>query len=300
MSTDKTLAVTGGTGFVGSHVIKTAVDAGHVVRALVRDPDRIRLNHENLQWVKGGLGACDAELVKGADCVIHIAGLVKARTLKEFMQVNAKAAGKLAHTATKFRVGRFVLVSSQAASQPHLSGYARSKKAGEDAVSLAFNGATSIIRAPAVFGPGDEATKPFFNCLRRGFLPVPGGRNWKSRRLSMVFASDLASFIVNESVSDRSPKHCVTPATLPCMTWFDLARICETALERKIKLMPLPLFTVYPVASIISLKSRLFGPGYLTRGKLREFLHNDWSTNTLIPGATAPIDAVKRTYESYL
>ncbi len=294
-----TIAVTGGTGFVGGYVISEALHRGLNVRAMVRTPEKARLQHENLQWIKGSLGSDDSELLKGADVVIHLAGLIKARNLDSFMAVNATAAGALAEAAQKAEVKRFVLLSSQVAQNPYLSDYARSKKSGEDLVRDAFERNLSIIRAPAVIGPGDEATAPFFAFIQRGILPVPGGRNWRSRRLAMVYVKDLARYIVDTALRKGSMADFSVPATLPDVTWPEFAKLWGEAAGRPVKAMPIPLSVLYPVAQITSLTSSLFGIGHLTRQKLREFLHADWSSEQLIPDATPPIDALKITLQSY-
>ncbi len=71
----RTLAVTGGTGFVGQHLIRIARAEGYEVRALTRGA---RTDDEGIRWVEGALDRPDSlrELAQGADAVIHIAGLI--------------------------------------------------------------------------------------------------------------------------------------------------------------------------------------------------------------------------------
>ena len=73
------LAITGGTGFVGSHLIDAAVTAGHEVRALTRREQQLR---ERVQWVSGSLDGDDRapmqELVTEADAIVHVAGVINA------------------------------------------------------------------------------------------------------------------------------------------------------------------------------------------------------------------------------
>ena len=70
------IAVTGGTGFVGSHLIEQALAAGYEVRALARRPQPAQ---PGLAWIAGSLEhpASLASLVEGCDAVIHVAGVVK-------------------------------------------------------------------------------------------------------------------------------------------------------------------------------------------------------------------------------
>ena len=268
---------------------------------MVRSPEKVKdFNHERLTWVKGGLGQADQEMCEGADVVIHLAGLIKARTKEAFYKINGAACGVLAEAAAQQGVKRFVLISSMAAREPELSYYAGSKRAGEREVQKSFKGKIAIIRGPAVFGAGDEATEPFFKLLKKGLLPVPGGRGWRARKISMVYAPDLAKDIVRAAVTGAYDEEIISPANMPSVTWPEFAQICQKAFGRKIRILPLPLVLLYPVAAITSLTSRFLGMGHLTLNKLGEFLHADWSTETLISEATAPIEALKETLDSYI
>ena len=75
----RTLAITGGTGFVGGHLIRAARDAGYELRALTRG---WRPHEEGIDWIEGALDrpASLEKLCDGADAVIHVAGLINAAT----------------------------------------------------------------------------------------------------------------------------------------------------------------------------------------------------------------------------
>ena len=294
------IAVTGGTGFVGHHVIKALVTSGYRVKALARTPEKLAsLRHDNLEILKGSLGSNDAALVEGADVVLHMAGLIKARNLPQIMVVNRDAARDIAKAAQQAGVKRFILLSSQTAGQPELSDYAASKEAGEVAVKEAYRGKLAIIRAPAVFGPGDEATKPFFDFIAKGRLPVAGGPNWRKRKMAMVFAADLARDIATRAVEGDYDRQTVTPCSVPALTWEQFAADAGQALGISVKATPIPLPIIKTIAAGTSVTSRLFGVGYLTLGKLREFLYEDWSSQDVIHNPTPFIEALRITAESY-
>ena len=284
------LALTGATGFVGRAVLNSALIAGHEVRALTRRPQA--RTHEKLTWVSGALGEADAELVEGCDAVIHIAGLIKARRRADYFEVNADAVAALREAAGE---RRFVLLSSLAAREPGLSDYAASKRAGEAALS--DHPDALIIRAPAVFGPGDTATRPLFRLMDRGILPVAGGTAWRKQRIAYVFIRDLAGYIVEQTTTDLTGT--VTPSTAPGLRWSEFAELSSRAIGREIRLLPLPPALLKPVAAATSVTSRLAGVGHLTLGKLREFRHDDWSVSESIPGATPMVEALRTTFESY-
>lgn len=293
------LSITGGTGFVGRNVIRAALDNGHQVRALIRNPENAPFHHDNLEWFPGALGDKDAEFVARTDCLIHIAGLIKARRKQDYYAVNAEAAASLANAAENAGVGRLILLSSMAAAQPHLSDYAGSKRAGEDAVKAVYSGNLAVIRAPAVFGPGDIATAPFYKAMARGILPVPGGRGWRERKLSMAYVDDLARDLSTQAVTGVYDGKTVSPATAQIVRWPEFAEICSRVAGRKVKAVPLPLPVLYSVAGVTSVTSRVFGMGHLTLGKLGEFLYQDWSSSDIVANPTPLEKALKETLSFY-
>ena len=164
----KIIAITGATGFVGLHLVPHLLAQGYHVRALVRSPRKIPEDWKNnklFQMVKGDLSSDLTQLIQDADAVIHMAGLIKARTRAEFMSVNAAGCENIAQTAQACGVAKCVYLSSMTAREPQLSDYAASKRAGEQAFANHYTCETVIIRAPAVFGPKDEATKPIFDLM---------------------------------------------------------------------------------------------------------------------------------------
>ena len=215
------------------------------------------------------------------------------------MSVNRDAAAAIAKAADAAKLERLILLSSQAASQPHLSDYAGSKHAGELAVKKAYKGNLAVIRAPAVFGPGDEATKPFFEFIAKGRLPVAGGANWKNRKMAMVFAKDLAKDIVDRAVTGDYDGQTVTPCSISALTWEQFASDAGQALGISVKTAPIPLPVIKIIAAGTSVTSRLFGVGHLTLGKLREFLYEDWSSQDVIQNATPFVEALRITAASY-
>ena len=294
------IAVTGGTGFVGRHVIKALLENSYNVRALARSPEKLAdLSRDNLDIFKGSLGSNDAAFVEGADIVLHMAGLIKARTFADIMAVNRDATRAIANAAKEADVHRFVLLSSQTAGQPQLSDYAASKQAGEVAVKDVYDGKLVIIRAPAVFGPEDQATKPFFDFIAKGRLPVAGGSKWRERKMAMVFVTDLAKDIAGRVVIGDYDGQTLTPCSVPALTWEQFAEDAGQALGIQVRATPIPLPVIKTIAAGTSVTSRLFGVGHLTLGKLREFLYEDWSSQDVIQNSTPFIEALRITAESY-
>ncbi|PHS36940.1 MAG: hypothetical protein COA91_11385 [Robiginitomaculum sp.] len=295
----KLIALTGATGFVGRVVLQNLLENGYHIKALVRPGSLAKtFQHPDINWIEGELGNPQSEkvLCAGADIVIHMAGLVTARTKGEYYKVNADAVGSLAKSARALKVKRFIYLSSLAAKKPKLSNYAGSKRAGEGAMARRLGGVKAVVvRAPAVFGAGDKATAPFYALIKKGWLPAPGGRGWRKRKLGLIYVNDLANFITGDCLEGACDGRTVSPATQASITWPEFARECGQAQVKSVKIVPLPLSVLYPFAAINSVTKRLFGKGHLTLGKLREFLHEDWSTSEEFVAETPLQLALKKT-----
>ena len=183
------LAITGGTGFVGTHLIDVALAAGHEVKALTRREQRER---DGIDWVLGDLSNRDALewLVDGADAVVHVAGTISAPTAAGFDKGNVEGTLAMLAAATAGGVQRFVHVSSLAAREPKLSLYGASKAKAEELVhSSGLDWA--IIRPPAVYGPGDKETLELFRMAKLGLMLMP-----PRGRVSVIHADDLARLLL--------------------------------------------------------------------------------------------------------
>jgi uncharacterized protein YbjT (DUF2867 family) len=180
--------MTGATGFVGGATMRDAVAAGWHVRALTR---RLQPDRDGVTWIMGALDKPDslAEMAAGSDVVMHIAGVVNAPDRAAFEAANATATGHVVDAARGAGVTRFVHVSSLTAREPGVSNYGWSKERAEAIVKDSELDWT-IVRPPAVFGPGDTEMLDMFRVAQRGIALVPGGR------MSAIYVDELARLLV--------------------------------------------------------------------------------------------------------
>ncbi len=188
------IALTGATGFVGSHVLEQALSAGHGVRALTRRMGGGQLASGQPQplWIEGTLEspAALAMLCDGADAVIHIAGAVNVPTRDAFAAANIAGTEAVLAAAQAAGVKRFIHVSSLAAREPGLSNYGWSKAGAEQAVRASAL-SHCIVRPPAIYGPRDGDMFEIFAMARRGIILLP-----PAGRASLIHVQDLAALLV--------------------------------------------------------------------------------------------------------
>jgi uncharacterized protein YbjT (DUF2867 family) len=265
----RTLAITGGTGFVGRHLVNAALAQGHLVRALARSP---RPPREGVEWIYGALERPEAlaRLVEGADAVIHVAGVINAPTREDFMVGNVYGTMLIVDAARAAGLRRFVHVSSLAAREPALSHYGASKARAETVIAASALDWT-IIRPPAVYGPGDGEMLELFRAARRGIVPLP-----PTGRISVIAAEDLARLLLAVLPDEHSLAVSYEPDDGEPNGWSHVgfAQALGHAVGRRVRAQPLPAWALRGGAK---LDGMLRGANArLTPDRARYFLHPDW------------------------
>lgn len=204
--------VTGGTGFIGSHLVDTLIEdqKWNEVKCLVRDRDKW-LEGKKFLKVKGDLHSIQVlqESLKGVDVIFHLAGVVKAPTQKEFDYANVETTENLLRLAKKAGIKKVVILSSLAAAGPShsrpltendplnpVSRYGESKKRMENMIHKVAGEdmSVTILRPPAVYGPREDQIYTLFKMMKYGVAPIVG--NGKQPRLSIVYVMDVIQGIL--------------------------------------------------------------------------------------------------------
>jgi nucleoside-diphosphate-sugar epimerase len=261
------IAVTGGTGFVGSRLLAALRESGHDVRALTRRPQAAS---PGINWIEGSLAdpAALARLAEGADALIHVAGVINA-DIAGFEAGNVGGTASILAAVKAAGVARIVHVSSLAAREPHLSLYGGSKARAEGLVrdsGLDF----TIVRPPAVYGPGDKETLELFRMAKRGLILLP-----PEGRLSLIHADDLASLLMTLAGAGKSPRLTEPDDGKPGgWTHRELAFALGEAVGRNPFALSMPRAAVRLGALLDGLIRR--GKAKLTPDRAAYFCHPDW------------------------
>jgi nucleoside-diphosphate-sugar epimerase len=267
---------------------------GHVVRALVR-PRSDRRVLEKLAGIEFAPGAIEdpaslGPAVDGADAVVHVAGIVKARRPSEFFEVNTQGTKNLLDAAAGLGVGRFVYVSSLAAVGPSLDGtpvpddveprpvthYGRSKLEAERAVLAAKDRIhVTVVRPPLIYGPRDRETLAFFTSVRNGVLPMTGdGTN----TLSVVYVADCAAAIVRALTVQGASGRTYFVDDGSVYVWREALAHIESALGRRAFVrFGMPMGVVKVAAAATQLWGKVTNTAQmLTLDKVNELTQPHW------------------------
>jgi len=288
------IAVTGGTGFVGSHLVDTLCAAGITPRVLVRDPGSPRwIGGRPVEWVHGSLEDTEAlkRLVAGAGTVFHLAGVVRAGSEAEFDRGNRGGTADLIDALLEAAPGaRLVHVSSLAAVGPSaepagvgpesdpapISWYGRSKLAAESEVRrLGQDFWWTIVRPPAIYGPRDTDVFEFFRMAGRGVVVVPSGTRW----LTVAWVGDVVRAVV-AAAAGRPGRVFHLGEPEPILLSTLIRELCDAG-GVGCRILRIPAFVVTGAGAIGSALHRV---GWhrlpLTGDKARELLARHWTSRT--------------------
>lgn len=276
--------VTGGTGFIGSHLVEMLLQTGAHVVCLVRQEGNLRwLSGLPVKTVIGNLTRPDSLVgaIEDFDRLYHVAGVVRAPHPRLFQAVNQVGTRNLVEACLRAKrpPSRFVYVSSQAAVGPSDSGppvgeerepcpiypYGESKLQGErEVLSRKDRLDVVVVRPPIVYGPRDRSLLPLFRLVQHGFCPIVGKAE---HRFSFCYVEDLVQGLLLAGESQGPSGRIYHVASEGAYTWEEVGRVAATALGVKARRVQVPHRLLAFLAPLLEVWGRLSGkPVLLDRG----------------------------------
>jgi uncharacterized protein YbjT (DUF2867 family) len=239
------VTVFGGSGFVGSQVVRALAKAGCRVRVAVRQPNlayKMRMLGDvgQIEVVQANVRnvASVSRALEGAEACVNLVGLLWESGRQKFQAVHVMGAKTIAERAKVAGVTRFVQISAIGADANSPAKYARTKAEGEAAVRAVFPGAV-VVRPSVVFGPEDS----FFNKFAQmatisPALPLVGG----DTRFQPVFVGDVAAVIAQAAVNPATEGLTYELGGPAVYTMREILQLILTETGRDRTLLPVPWF----------------------------------------------------------
>ena len=291
-----TVLMTGASGFVGTETLRALLQRGLEVRALVRASSRTdALQAMGVPVVIGDLASGEGlrEALGDVEVVLHAAGGGYARSTACFYRNNLETTRSLADAicANPGTIRHVIFLSSVSAGGPArdaqvpdeadwrrpVSHYGKSKAAAEDVLADAARRcgfALSVVRPPAIYGPGDTRLLPLFRAIARGLAPLPAS----ARATSLLHVVDCAEALATLCALEApEPFSCYGLSDGHVYPWPQVIGAIGAAVGTRPRRVPLPTALLYGAALASEGLGRLRGEAVLmTRDKVRDMRQAYW------------------------
>ncbi len=235
--------ITGGSGFIGSYVLRKLASSDHAVRVLSRDTssDRLAVSADNLSLTQGDVldaSSLDSAM-DGVDAVIHLVGIIDEIPSRgiTFENVHVEGTRNIVNAAMRARVRTFVHMSANGARKDGVSRYQTTKWEAEKIVESAGFARWTIFRPSIVFGKPDPDRPEFASKLVRQLikpfpiLPVFGDGKYRLQPVAVESLADAMTLAL-----DRSFQHPIfVPAGPEALTYIEILDRLTAAIGSKPK-----------------------------------------------------------------
>jgi uncharacterized protein YbjT (DUF2867 family) len=242
------ILVTGGTGFVGGHLILRLRQEGLSVRALARHPDRAQpLKELGVDVVLGDISdkVSLEKAAEGMERVIHLVGIIQEAPGVTFRGVHVEGTRNVIEVARKAGVRHFFHQSALGTRPGAKSEYHRTKWEAEELVRQSGIPYT-ILRPSLIYGSGDKFTLRLSEMLRRSpVMPIIGSGQ---SRVQPIYIDDVVSCMVKAVTGDAFLNEIYEIGGPDQLTYKEVTTVIAETMGLKRPAVHVPLFFLKPVA----------------------------------------------------
>lgn len=290
----KTL-VTGGTGFIGSHLIEKLCSKNIEVKCIAKDNlNSNQLSNLKVEFINGDLsnGGLPETLLEDVNVVYHVAGVTHAKNKNEYYNGNYLATKELIKFCinSNYKIDRFIYVSSLTAVGPSLSGsevnentpyhpvsdYGLSKMMAEYEILKYRNKIPiTIVRPSAVYGPRERDMYKYMKSIKNGIQLLIG---YNKKYVNLIYIEDLVDGIIKAAENINAEDEIYFLGSQTSYPNEDIGNTIASILNKNPLNIHLPHCMIFCVCGLEELFGKLFNKQvFLNIQKARELIQNNWA-----------------------
>ena len=240
----KIIAIFGGGGFLGKHLMRQLTKLDYRVKVATRNPYlkgylKPLGNPGQIELFKTNIFDSDdvKKVLKDCDSVINLVGILYETRKQKFNQIHAKFPYMLANLSNEFGIRNLVHVSALGVKEKSVSKYMQSKLEGEKNIQEIFK--SSVILRPSVcFGPEDKFFNTFASIAQFSpFLPLIGGGKTK---FEPIYVGDVGKAIVKALELNNLEPKIYELGGPESYSFKELMEILLKEIKKKRFLLPIP------------------------------------------------------------
>lgn len=315
----KKIAITGGTGFIGTALTKKLISQNYDVKILTRKEPAKKIDKIQYSVISFDDINSLAEAIKGVDTVIHAAAKLFSRTKKGFERGNIISTRNLVSACNSLdrKPEKFIYISSLAAGGPSpdknlpktedmpenpVSYYGKTKLEGEKEVKKLFPEIkTVILRPPIVYGKRDAGISTIAYWVKKGFMVNAGSKNGY---FTFIYLEDLVQAIITaiENIAVAGKVYYVCENSM--YKWETFIKLIAQSMKVRMPIMvdlpPKVMYTLGLIYELFSLSdSPMFNRDKAREGSAKHWIASParWEKDTNWPGWTPLEEGIKKTFE---
>ena len=246
------MLITGGTGFVGSHLIKRLIDEGHKVRCVIREGSKKidRIKGLGAEIVHGDVTDADSliDACKGIDTIIHLVGIIQEEKGMTFQSIHVDGTRNLVNAAKKNNVRLFYYQSANGADKDGKTAYYKTKAEAEEIVKA--SGMDYIIFRPSlIYGDGDQFVLRLKKIIHDApVIPIIGSGE---SLLQPIFIDDLVACLIKAITTPQLKNRIFCIAGPEQIRFKDVVIRIADAMGVKRPSFHVPVFLMRPAAMLM-------------------------------------------------
>lgn len=251
------ILVTGGSGYLGSHIVRKLVEAGKSVRVMVHNRQRAeresRLNGLSIEWVEADVTRPESLVaaLDGVETIVHTVAIAIEKGGRTYESINYQGTVNLVDAAKKLGIRRFINISQLGASPDLPYRFLASK--GRAQAYVAQSGLDwTAFRPSVIWGPEDEFANTFAKLvpLTPLIFPIVGGED---ARFEPVWVEDVASSVLKALDDPSTAQQEFELGGPEILTLEEIERRTLTAVGARRWMIPFPMPLLGVIVTLMEL-----------------------------------------------